>query len=46
VPDSLYSPIQQQAILLNDTEAARAFLSLVRSNVGRNIIREFGYGTP
>jgi molybdate transport system substrate-binding protein len=43
VPQNLYTPIEQQALLLKDTEAARAFLQFVRGAKGSNIIRAHGY---
>ncbi|MGH8548980.1 MAG: molybdate ABC transporter substrate-binding protein [Methylococcales bacterium] len=46
VPQSLYSPIEQQAVLLKDNEAARAFLSFVKTDEARTIIQSFGYDTP
>jgi molybdate transport system substrate-binding protein len=49
VPDSLYNPIKQDAILLRhgkDNIAARALLAFVRSPEGRDLIRTFGYDTP
>lgn len=46
VPQSLYSPIEQQAVLLKDKDAARAFLSFVRRDESLEMIRGFGYGTP
>ena len=46
VPQALYTPIQQQAVLLKDKEAARDFLSFVRSDVALKIIRDYGYDTP
>ncbi|MGH8558098.1 MAG: molybdate ABC transporter substrate-binding protein [Methylococcales bacterium] len=46
VPQSLYSPIEQQAVLLKDREAARAFLSFVKGDESRTIIQGFGYDTP
>jgi molybdate transport system substrate-binding protein len=45
-PETLHSPIYQQAVLLKDTVAARAFLAFVRSDEARSIIRRFGYETP
>jgi molybdate transport system substrate-binding protein len=45
VPQSLYSPIEQQAVLLKDTPAARAFVAFVKSDEGLAIIRSYGYGT-
>lgn len=46
LPQSLYSPIEQQAVSLKDTETTRAFLAYVRSDEAVAIIRSFGYGTP
>lgn len=46
VPGSLHEPIDQQAVLLRDGEAARALLDYVRSAEGRSLIREHGYDTP
>lgn len=43
VPESMHEPIEQQAVLLRDTPAARAFVGFVRSDAGRAIIRDFGY---
>lgn len=46
VPQSLYTPIEQQAVLLKDNEVARGFLEFVRSDEALGTIREYGYGTP
>lgn len=46
VPQSLYSPIEQQAVSLVDTEPVRAFLAYVKSDEALGIIRGFGYDTP
>ncbi|MCS5592166.1 MAG: molybdate ABC transporter substrate-binding protein [Gammaproteobacteria bacterium] len=46
VPENLYSPIEQQAVLLKNNEAARAFLVYVKSDEALEIILSFGYGTP
>jgi len=43
IPDSLYSPIKQQAVLLKDNDIARDFLSFIKSNQAKNIIKSFGY---
>jgi len=45
VPQSLHNPIQQQAVLLKDNDAARAFLDFLRSEESLEIIRKYGYGT-
>lgn len=46
VPQSLYSPIVQQAVLLKNSDAARSFLSFVKSDEIQLVIRGFGYGIP
>jgi molybdate transport system substrate-binding protein len=46
VPAELYTPIEQQAVLLKDTDAARAFMSFVRSDEAIRIIRDHGYEIP
>lgn len=46
VPQSLYRPIEQQAVLLKDNDAARAFISFMRSEEIIKIIQEHGYDTP
>jgi molybdate transport system substrate-binding protein len=44
VPEELYTPIEQQAVLLKDTPAARAFMDYVRSKEAAGIIEGYGYG--
>jgi molybdate transport system substrate-binding protein len=44
VPESLHTPIEQQAILLRDSPGARAFVAFVKSEEARAIIRSYGYG--
>lgn len=46
VPQVLYTPIEQQAVLLKEKAAARAFMSFVRSDVALEIIQGYGYGAP
>ena len=46
VPQALYAPIAQQAVLLKDKHAAREFMSFVKSAESQAIIRGFGYTTP
>ncbi len=46
IPDSLYSPIQQDAVLLSNKKAALAFYHFVKSNEPQTIIKNFGYGIP
>ena len=43
VPQKLYTPIEQQAVLLTDNKAAREFLVFVRSDAGKKIIEASGY---
>ncbi|MGO1460837.1 MAG: molybdate ABC transporter substrate-binding protein [Marinobacter sp.] len=48
IPQSYYSPIKQQAILLNrsdNKEAARQWLEFLRGDEARVIIEHFGYET-
>lgn len=46
-PDqSLYSPIEQQAVLLNDKPAAQQFFHFVQSPEIKRLIQGQGYGTP
>jgi molybdate transport system substrate-binding protein len=44
VPESLHRPIDQEAVLLRDVPAARAFLEFVKGPAAREIIRSYGYG--
>ncbi len=47
VPQALYTPIEQQAVLLRRINpVARAFLSFMKKDESLRIIRGFGYGTP
>lgn len=46
VPENLHEPIDQQAVLLTDTPAARAFAAFVRSQEGERIISAHGYDLP
>jgi len=48
VPPELYAPIRQDAVLLTraaGNEAAREFLSFLRSKRARDVIETYGYGT-
>src|SRR5262245_44476872 len=44
VPDALHRPIAQEAVLLRDVPAARAFLEFVKTAPARDLIRSYGYG--
>lgn len=46
IPQALYSPIEQQAVLLRDGEPARAFLLFTQSWEVLKIIATFGYAAP
>lgn len=46
IPRELYSPIEQQVVLLKDTSDARALLAFVQSEEARKIISDFGYALP
>ena len=45
-PQSLYSPIDQQAVLLNDKQAARDFMVFLKRPLARQIIQDYGYDVP
>jgi molybdate transport system substrate-binding protein len=45
-PQSLYDPIAQQAVLLRDSPAARAFMSFMRSQEAGALVRRYGYDVP
>jgi molybdate transport system substrate-binding protein len=45
IPDSLYAPIEQQAVLLHDRPIGHAFLEFLNSSAARTVIRANGYGT-
>jgi molybdate transport system substrate-binding protein len=44
VPENLYKPIAQEAVLLRDVRPAREFLEFVKSPAAREVIRSYGYG--
>lgn len=46
VPQTLYRPIEQHAVLLTDSTGAREFLAYLQSERARVVIAEFGYATP
>ncbi len=46
VPQSLYTPIVQQAVLLNENPTAREFVDFIRSEESRQMIRDYGYTIP
>ena len=45
-PQSLYTPIIQQAILIKDTPAAWGFIQFIKSEAARSVIQASGYLTP
>ena len=47
VPEKLYSPIKQDAVLLvtgKDSSAAREFMAFLKSNESLKVIKSYGYG--
>jgi molybdate transport system substrate-binding protein len=49
VPQKLYSPIEQQAVLLKFAEnkaVARAFLDFLKTPQAHNIIEKYSYSVP
>jgi molybdate transport system substrate-binding protein len=46
VPETLYHPVEQQAVALKDSLALRAFMSFVRKPEATGIIRDHGYDSP
>ncbi|MDX1381528.1 MAG: molybdate ABC transporter substrate-binding protein, partial [Xanthomonadales bacterium] len=45
-PQSLYPPIEQQAVLLRDSSAGRAFMAFMQGDRIAGILREYGYDSP
>ena len=45
-PQSLYDPIEQQAVLLRDSPAGREFMRFAQSEEARALIRACGYDVP
>ena len=46
VPQHLYTPINQQMVIIKNSEAARLFTAYMKSKEAMKIIRKFGYETP
>jgi len=46
VPQTLYTPIEQQVVLLKKSSLAKDFLSFFESDESLNIISKFGYDLP
>ncbi len=46
VPASLHAPIEQQAVLLSDRPAGRAFLAFLRADGAREVLERHGYEVP
>ena len=44
--NALYPPIEQQAVLLQDSPAGRALLAFMQGEEARAIIRAYGYDSP
>ncbi|HUF05368.1 MAG TPA: molybdate ABC transporter substrate-binding protein [Aridibacter sp.] len=45
VPQALYTPIEQQTVLLSSDEGAREFLDFLKTEEARKVIRNYGYET-
>lgn len=46
VPDILYTPIKQQAVLLKESNVANNFIRFLQSDEAKKIIQNAGYGLP
>lgn len=46
IPENLHQPIEQQAVLLQDSVAARSFFDYMRTERAARIIRRMGYKVP
>lgn len=46
VPEWLHAPIEQQALLIRDSEAGRAFMTYLAGARARSVIRDYGYRAP
>ncbi|MFT4629679.1 MAG: molybdate transport system substrate-binding protein [Dinoroseobacter sp.] len=46
VPQNLYTPIEQQLILLKESVAGRELLNFLETKMVLEIIRQYGYDTP
>ena len=46
IPTDLHDPIEQQAVLLNNSDAAQAFFNYLSSEAAKTLIRNHGYSTP
>lgn len=44
IPDTLYTPIEQQAVLLNTKQSSQEFYDFVQTNEVQQIIKSFAYG--
>ncbi len=45
-PESLYSPIDQQAVLLTDKQAGKDLMAFLEGSLARQIIQDYGYDVP
>ena len=46
VPQSLYGPIEQQAVLLRDSKLGRDFMKFIKTKKALDIISKYGYDLP
>ncbi|MCP3852002.1 MAG: molybdate ABC transporter substrate-binding protein [Gammaproteobacteria bacterium] len=45
IPETLYTPITQQAVMLSDKHSVKQFYDFIKSNESQEIIKSFGYST-
>lgn len=46
IPESMYQPIKQQAVLLKNTPANNSFIKFLQGNTAKKVILNAGYGLP
>lgn len=45
IPDSLYTPLQQQILILNNNTNTQKFIDFMLSNKAQKILQNYGYGS-
>lgn len=46
IPQSLYNPIEQQAVVIRQNKSVAAYIRFLKSSQSREIIQRHGYGLP
>lgn len=46
VPQTLYTPIEQQAVMVSDSTASRDFMEFIQSVAAKAVIEQYGYAIP